>query len=93
MLWAVELEKRGAWHYHCLIHLPAPKTKKESRERRKWISCAWADTVAGVGCKPDPDHVKAGTKLERIRNADDMARYVSKATSKRIVGELTPYYS
>lgn len=78
-LWCVELQKRGAWHYHLLLQWPTPMSRAESDERRKWLSWSWADTVAGVGRKPDPDHLKAGTNMEAVRDFADVLGYLTKA--------------
>ncbi|HID19709.1 MAG TPA: hypothetical protein EYP28_02050 [Methanophagales archaeon] len=70
-VWRLEFQKRGAPHYHCLIFGIAkiPKT---------WLSKTWYDVV-GSG---DEKHLKAGTKVERVRSWRGVWSYVSKYLGK-----------
>ena len=83
MLWALERQKRGAWHFHLLTHWPPPGRSETWRSRRLWVSQSWAEVVAGAGRPVDPDHVAAGTRVDALVTAKKLALYVSKPGSKK----------
>ena len=64
--------------------------RTESDDRRKWLSWSWADTVAGVGRKPDADHLKAGTNMEAVRDFSDVIAYLQKAGAKELTVVRSP---
>jgi len=72
-LWFLEFQKRGAPHVHVLLTgFPA------NFDNRQWVSRAWYD-ICQSG---DPNHLLAGTRLERIRKQDGARRYAVKYASK-----------
>ena len=92
-IWVMELQERSAfpdlppaWHFHLLVRWPdgARATGAEWDERMRWVSRAWAESVAGVrpGGPVDEDHVSAGTRLDRLVTPAKLQRYVEKAGTK-----------
>jgi hypothetical protein len=69
VLWRLERQKRGAWHYHCLVAF-APRKAPRIAALRTWASDSWA-AVVGSG---DPRHLRAGTQCRWVTGADDPAR-------------------
>lgn len=72
--WVVELQGRGALHYHIVTTKFIPK---------KWLSNRWFQVV-GSG---DEKHLKAGTSVQRVRNSAKLSsylvgKYLNKTTQK-----------
>lgn len=72
-LWFLEFQKRGAPHIHLLT-----RGVRVSSQTQKWLSETWF-RICGTG---DPKHLKAGTRLERVRKPDGARRYALKYTHK-----------
>lgn len=72
VLWFLEFQRRGAPHYHMLIDRIVPK------DMFAGISQKWAKVVNSG----DEKHVKAGTRVERLRTSDGGARYATKYAMK-----------
>ncbi|RLI82946.1 MAG: hypothetical protein DRP01_09445 [Archaeoglobales archaeon] len=77
-LWFLEFQKRGAPHIHILCDLSLPCDVRERREMYACVSMLWAASVATTNV----DHLKAGTRTERLRSQDGGRRYVAKYASK-----------
>lgn len=77
-LWRMELQKRGAPHFHLIMWLP----KRLSKE---WYAQNWF-SVVGSG---DEKHLKAGTRIEHIRTRNGLVWYVSKYVAKVEQGATT----
>ncbi len=73
-IWKLEFQKRGAPHFHPFVW----GIGDELREFRHWISDVWNE-IAGDG---DPNHLMAGTSVERMRRPEAAIRYVSGYASK-----------
>jgi hypothetical protein len=69
--WKLEPQKRGAPHFHLLVWSYAGRD-------RKWLSAEWYGIV-GSG---DEKHLRAGTKWERVRNAEEVTSYAGKYVGK-----------
>ena len=81
-LWVLEYQARGAVHFHLLVRWPPARKGDSWKARRAWVSQSWAEVVAGPGREPDPDHVKAGTRVDMLVTPAALAAYVEKAGSK-----------
>ena len=65
----MEFQRRGAPHLHVFLTGPVPKEK---------VAAAW-NRIAGQG---DADHLKAGTRIEAMREKHLAAAYAAKYASK-----------
>lgn len=74
--WFLEFQQRGAPHYH--IYLP---TVKSSRDKAwlQTISRRWAEIVDSTDFE---NHVRAGTRFEKLRKPDATGGYVYKYVIK-----------
>jgi len=72
-LWFLEFQKRGAPHIHLLI-----RGLRVSKENQAWLSQTWY-RICATG---DPLHLRAGTRLERIRKPDGARHYAVKYAFK-----------
>ena len=95
-IWCIEMQKRGAWHFHLIVCWPPPK-RGEWRKRQLWISKCWAQVVAGSGNAVDNDHLLAGTRLDALITDAKLVEYISKPGSKSldvgsiVAGELSKH--
>ena len=82
-IWCIERQARGAWHFHLIVRWPAPPVRAAGgwAGRLRWVSRTWAEVVAGDGV-PDPDHLRAGTRCDRLVTVASLGKYVSKPGSK-----------
>lgn len=71
--WRLEFQRRGAPHYHLLVW------GVEYTPLLKWVSRAWYEVV-GSG---DEAHLKAGTRVERLRSWKGAFAYASKYLAKK----------
>ena len=69
--WRLELQERGAPHFHLLVF-------NVHRIPHEWLRQAWYEIV-GLN---DPDHRKAGTHVERVRNWHQTRSYIGKYMGK-----------
>lgn len=69
--WKLEPQKRGAPHFHLLV-FGIPYLDKD------WLSQAWYECV-GSGIE---NHLRAGTKIERVRSWNGVNAYASKYLGK-----------
>ena len=72
-LWFLEFQKRGAPHIHLLL-----RGMRVSRETQAWVSSTWYH-ICATG---DEKHLRAGTRLERVRKPDGARRYALKYAYK-----------
>jgi len=72
-LWFLEFQKRGAPHIHLLI-----RGLRVSRQNQAWTSQTWYRLCA----TGDDRHLRAGTRLERIRKPDGARHYAVKYAFK-----------
>jgi hypothetical protein len=84
-LWFLEFQRRGAPHLHLLLfgqdaHLV------DVRRLRQWASRSWAEVVAHSDRGERRKHVKAGTRVERMRvdHFGYAVRYARKMQQKRV---------
>lgn len=74
-LWILEFQRRGAPHFHVLIKGFIPKAE---------LARTWYDIVGSW----DPGHLAAGTRVEAIKNPDQvgayMAAYMGKLDQKTV---------
>lgn len=77
-LWFLEFQKRGAPHIHLLLSVDLPRKRCTVEALYARVALAWARIVDSG----DPRHLKAGTRLERIRKPDGAARYALKYAYK-----------
>lgn len=73
-VWRLEMQKRGAPHYHLLIW----GLSESVFQLRAWFSQAWYEVV-GSG---DSRHLAAGVRVEVIRSQNGTMYYCSKYLSK-----------
>jgi hypothetical protein len=72
-LWFLEFQKRGAPHIHILLsQVPVDEST------RLWLSQRWYE-ICGTG---DERHLRAGTRLERLRIPEGARHYVVKEMAK-----------
>jgi len=72
-LWFIEFQRRGAPHYHVLLTgIPA------TDENRQWVSKRWYEIVDSG----DERHLRAGTRLERVREKEGARKYAVKYAYK-----------
>lgn len=74
-VWKLEPQTRGAPHYHLLVW---GITKTDYLKFLKWVSVTWY-TVVGSG---DQKHLRAGTRVEPIRNSRGVMAYAAKYVGK-----------
>lgn len=74
-IWRLEFQKRGAPHYHLLVF-------GADRICKDWLSESWYEVV-GSG---DEKHLKAGTRVERVRGWKKAWSYCGKYLGKVDVG-------
>lgn len=72
-LWFIEFQKRGAPHFHLLL-----RGMRVSRKNQIWLSKTWY-RICDTG---DPKHLRAGTRLERIRKRNGARHYAVKYAMK-----------
>lgn len=82
-LWFLEFQKRGAPHIHILI-----RGLRVSKHTQQWCSETWY-RICATG---DDKHLRAGTRLERIRKRDGARRYVVKYAGKMCQKWVPPGY-
>ena len=70
-LWRLELQDRGAPHFHLIMWLP-------KKLHHSWYAQNWFEVV-GSG---DEKHLRAGTRVEHIRTRNGLVWYVSKYVAK-----------
>lgn len=91
-VWCIERQQRGAWHFHLIIRWPVPARGAGGwRKRQEWTSTSWAEVVAGDGAV-DPDHLAAGTRLDKLISGKALIEYVAKPGSKSpaaVAGEMS----
>lgn len=90
-IWALELQKRGAPHFHLLADWGARNYDDylwRYEDLRYWISINWADVISPTNDEHYKASVVAGTRMEPIANIQTLKDYVSKPGSK-IRYELT----
>ncbi len=72
-VWRLEFQKRGAPHYHLLVFLDV-----DPCELYSFVSRAWYEACGGI-C---PEHLSAGTRVERVRSWDGVNWYAAKYLGK-----------
>lgn len=72
-VWRLEYQRRGAPHFHLLVFADL-----EPADLYFWVSKSWFEVV-GSG---DPDHLAAGTRVERVRSWRGMNAYAAKYMGK-----------
>jgi hypothetical protein len=77
-LWFLEFQARGAPHIHILTDYPLPGKRVAIKSYRLHIARRWYEIV-GSG---DSRHLRAGTRVERLRVKDGGARYAVKYAYK-----------
>lgn len=70
--WFMEFQRRGAPHFHIFTN------GGDAISRKKAVSSRWFEIV-GSG---DEKHLKAGTRIEKLRIPDAAGRYAAKYASK-----------
>lgn len=74
-VWKLELQKRGAPHYHLLVFnipwLPAG-----------WVARVWHRVVGDTG----QHHLRAGTQVKRVKSWRGVMSYAAKYLGKMVVG-------
>ncbi len=78
--WALEFQERGAPHIHILV---------DKYVDLKWLSRTWYEIV-GSG---DPRHLKAGTRVEKIRDITQTRIYMCSYAKKKEQKELPAGYT
>lgn len=88
-LWFLEFQKRGAPHIHLMIfNCDIPVYKRVSL--REWLGLAWAEIVGNPIEEEFNKHVKAGTKIEKMRKRHFgyAMKYASKMEQKQVPSEF-----
>jgi hypothetical protein len=78
--WFMEFQKRGAVHFHVFLTGEVPKEK---------VAKAW-NRIAGQN---DPDHLKAGTRIETLRELHAAGAYAAKYLKKQEQKEVPEGFS
>lgn len=73
LIWKLEPQKRGAPHFHLLVF-----GDQEIQRAKVWVSDSWYEVV-GSG---DEKHLRAGTKVEKVRSWNGVMSYASKYVGK-----------
>lgn len=76
-VWVVELQKRGAPHFHFLI-VGMQLAQDEMSAFREWVSRAWWEVVASG----QESHLKAGTEVDWVKSHDGYLGYMTKYLTK-----------
>lgn len=77
-LWRLELQRRGAPHYHLIIWFPAGEAEPDDDDFRSYVRDAWHRIA-----DPDSqDHKKHGTRVDRAESYRRAFLYVCKYTAK-----------
>ena len=72
-LWFLEFQRRGAPHVHVLI-----RGARVHKPMQRWVSETWY-RICGTG---DARHLRAGTRLERVRKPNGARNYAVKYAHK-----------
>ena len=83
VLWFLEFQKRGAPHIHLLL-----RGVRVYRPMQEWVSETWY-RLCGTG---DLRHLRAGTRLERIRKPNGARNYAVKYAHKMIQKSVPTAY-
>lgn len=75
VVWRKEFQRRGAPHFHLLVFFDARPSMKTLRE---FVSRAWYESCGSI-C---PEHLFAGTRVERIRSMRGVTGYAAKYMGK-----------
>lgn len=75
--WKLEPQRRGAPHYHLLLVVPGGY---HLQELRSWCSSSWYEVV-GSG---DVKHLKAGTRVDQVKDWRGVDLYLSKYVAKPV---------
>lgn len=70
-IWKIEYTKRGVPHFHILL---LGLDRWDHRE----LASVWASVVRS----PNPNHQRAGTRIERVNSSKHAGRYISKYIAK-----------
>ncbi len=73
VLWFLEFQRRGAPHIHIML-----RGVRVWRTMQRWVSETWY-RICGTG---DPKHLRAGTRLERVRSPYGARNYCVKYAHK-----------
>lgn len=85
VIWKLEPQERGTWHFHLLVWF---RKQPSVKALRSWTSAAWNE-VAEPG---DLEHLAAGTQVKRVKNtfgpeAGRLLRYLTKYLGKAFEAE------
>lgn len=73
LLWFLEFQRRGAPHIHIMV-----RGVRVYKPMQRWVSETWY-RICGTA---DPRHLRAGTRLERVRNPNGARNYAVKYAHK-----------
>jgi hypothetical protein len=84
-LWFLEFQKRGAPHIHLML-FNMKYTETLRRALIKWFSVAWAEIMHNPSEKENRKHIKAGTRVEKMRRPHFgyAVKYASKMEQKEV---------
>jgi len=77
-LWFLEFQRRGAPHIHMLLDYSLPRATLSRLDVYRRVAKSWYLIVRSR----DERHMRAGTRVERIRKADGAKRYALKYAYK-----------
>jgi hypothetical protein len=77
LIWRLEPQKRLAPHYHVLVW-GVIAADGDLSDFRSWVSESWYEVVGSE----DERHLRAGTRVERIRSARGVMAYAGKYLAK-----------
>lgn len=78
--WFLEFQERGAPHFHAFLNGPVPKD---------WVATTWYRIVGS----DDPRHLRAGTRIEKVRKKYALSLYATKYACKAGQKEVPADYS
>lgn len=81
-LWWLEFQRRKAPHYHIITSTDTNVYDKQGLSRR------WAK----IASDSDPDHILAGTRVERVKSGGSLARYCVKYAMKMYQKQVPKEY-
>ena len=84
-LWFLEFQERGAPHLHVILWGPG-LSDLGARAFAEWVSSSWASVVAHSDPGEREKHLRAGTRVERMRERHFgyAVKYAAKMQQKRV---------
>jgi len=79
VIWRLGIQRRGAWHFHLLLFVPA--SAGSLVELRRFLSTSWYEICGGVS----DDHLRHGAHVRVEQSWGQAASYVERYVAKQEV--------